>query len=145
MPPVTVPVQVPAQPEHLLLYDGLCGFCDVSVQWILEHDPAGKISFAALQGPTATRLLAEHPELPAGLDSLVYLRPDAPALWYSAAVFAVAAELQGPWRHLRWLGLLPRVLTDLGYRIFARGRYRVWGRRESCRVPSPSERARFLP
>lgn len=132
-------------PEHLVLYDGLCGFCDVSVQWALTHDPAGKLRFAPLQGETAAAILAAHPEIPANLDSMIYVHNGAEVVWHSRAIFSIAAELNGAWRALAWFGVLPRFLTDLGYRIFARYRYLVWGRRESCRIPTPAERARFLP
>jgi len=141
-------IAVPAS-SPLVLYDGLCGFCDVSVQWTLAHDPTGVFRFAPLQGPTATAILARHPEVPPDLDSilLVEVGPDGTEAvrWHSSAIFRICAGLDGPWRFLSWLGVLPRPLTDLGYRLFARLRYRVWGRLDACRIPTPTERARFLP
>lgn len=127
----------------LILYDGVCGFCDWSVQFVLRHDEAGRFRFAPLQGPTAAAARAAHPELPADLDSIVLIDGER-AWWRSEAVFRVLRELPG-WRFLAWLGLIPRPLTDAGYRLFAALRHRVFGRLEACRVPSPAERARFLP
>ncbi|MES2641522.1 MAG: DCC1-like thiol-disulfide oxidoreductase family protein [Myxococcota bacterium] len=138
----------PALTGPIVLYDGLCGFCDASVQWILRTDTSARYRFAALQGDTAAAILARHPEIPQGLDSILLVEPDGTGervSWHSAAIFRLCAGLPGPWRALAWLGFLPRFLTDLGYRAFARIRYLVWGRRESCRIPSPGERARFLP
>ncbi len=132
----------------IVLYDGLCGFCDASVQWILRSDRAARFRFAALQGETAAAVLARHPELPVSLDSLLLVEEDEGeerVFWRSAAVLRICAGLPGFWRALTWFGVLPRPLTDLGYRALARVRYRVWGRRQSCRIPSEAERARFLP
>lgn len=135
----------PALPEHLVLYDGLCGFCDVSVQWLLRHDPAGRLRFAPLQGETAAGILARHPELPSGLDSMVYVEGGERVSWYSGAAFGILRVLPGAWRALSVFSVLPRWLTDLAYRLFARFRYRVWGRLDACRIPTPADRARFLP
>lgn len=132
----------------VVLYDGLCGFCDVSVQWILRHDAKGQFRFAALGGETATAIHARHPEIPRDLDSILLVEDDDGAervTWHSRAVFGIARRLGGAWRVLAWFGVLPAFLTDLGYRAFARIRYRVWGRRDSCRIPRPEERSRFLP
>lgn len=137
-----------ALPGPVVLYDGLCGFCDASVQWVLRADKPGKYRFAALQGETAAAILARHPEVPADLDSIVLVEPGADGervSWHSTAVFRLCRGLPGSWRLLALLGIFPRVLTDLAYRAFARVRYRVWGRRESCRIPNPGERVRFLP
>jgi len=134
--------------QLLVLYDGRCGFCDASVQWLLAHDPRGQFQFAPLEGPTAGAILARHP-LPPGLDSIVLVATDSagnPQLsYYSTAVFNICRRLAWPWRAVAGLGVLPRALTDLGYRLFARYRYLVWGRLEACRLPQPNERSRFLP
>lgn len=143
---VPAPAPVPSGP--IVLYDGLCGFCDASVQWTVQHDPAAVFRFAPLQGSTAREILRRHPEVPAGLDSilLVEQRADGETItWYSQAIFGICREIPGPWRFFAVLRLLPRVVSDLGYRLFARLRYLVWGRRDTCRIPTPAERARFLP
>ncbi len=145
---MTALAPAPAPSGPLVLYDGLCGFCDASVQWTLRHDPDAVFRFAPLQGPTAQEILRRHPEVPAGIDSilLVEQRDGRETItWYSQAIFGICGELPGPWRFLAVLRILPRVLSDLGYRLFARLRYLVWGRRDTCRIPTPAERARFLP
>ena len=135
-------------PPALVLYDGLCGFCDGAVQWLLSRDKAGNLTYAPLQGETAAAVRARHPELPDQLDSIIFVEQDGAherVYWYSRAAFRIATYLPSPWRALRLLGLIPRFLTDLGYRIVAKARYRIWGRLDACRLPSPEERARFLP
>ena len=139
-----------ALPPRLVLYDGVCGLCDRSVQWLLSHDPAGALHFAPLQGETAKALRARLPEIPSALETIVFIERDGDGdgervYLRSRAAFRIARYLAGPSRLLAWLGVFPRALTDLGYRVVARVRYRIWGQLEQCRVPSPGERARFLP
>ena len=132
----------------IVLYDGLCGFCDGAVQWLLARDRAGALRFAALQGETAAAVRARHPELPAGTDSILYVIGEGAGerlLWSSSAALEICAALPAPWRALRHLRLVPRPLRDLGYALVARLRYHIAGRREACRLPSAAERARFLP
>ena len=134
-------------PPLLVMYDGLCGFCDVSVQWLLDHDRDRRFKYAPLQGEAAAAVLARHPEVPAGLDSIILVvqGPEGERLlWHSDAIVRIAAELPAPWRWGAWMRWIPGVLRDAGYRLVARVRYRIWGRKESCRIPSPQERALFL-
>lgn len=133
----------------LVLYDGQCGFCAASVRWLLARDPEGRFRFAPLQGETATAILARHPELPPGLDSIVLVEAEGGAervSWHSRAVFRILRRLGGAWGLVaRFAALIPRPLADFGYRLFARLRYRVWGRLDACRLPTAAERERFLP
>jgi predicted DCC family thiol-disulfide oxidoreductase YuxK len=143
----SAPAARPAAFAGLVLFDGVCGFCDATVGWLVRHDPEGRLRFAPLQGPTAAGLRARHPEIPAGLETLVYVegQGEGERVWLrSEAVFRACAAISGA---PRWVGLaarLPRRLTDLGYRLLARARYRVFGRLETCRVPGPGERERML-
>jgi predicted DCC family thiol-disulfide oxidoreductase YuxK len=132
----------------LVLYDGMCGFCDASVQWILRHDPAGRFRFAPLQGETAADVRRRHPDVPENIETLVFVEGSGAGerVWLrSHAVFRIAGLLGWPWRIAGVFVVFPRFLTDLAYRAFARIRYYVWGRRDACRIPKPEERARFLP
>ena len=134
-------------PPHLVLFDGVCGLCDRSVQWLLDHDADGRLRFAPLQGPTAKAVLARHPELPAGIDSILFVESDASGelvSYRSRAIFRICRQLPAPWRGLASLRVIPAFLSDLVYRFVARIRYRVWGKRDTCRVPTPEERGRFL-
>jgi len=135
-------------PERLLLFDGVCAVCDATVQWVLDRDPGALFHFAPLQGETAASVLARHPELPANLDSLVLVErlPDGTERisWYSTAILRVAAELPAPWSWLRAALIVPAIVRDPFYRAFAKVRYRVFGKLESCRVPEPDTQDRFL-
>ena len=134
-------------PPRLVLFDGVCGFCDRTVAWLIERDPAGRLRFAPLQGETARALRARHPEIPSEAETLVFVERGAEGdrvLLRSRAVLAACAALESPPRWLRWLALVPAPLREAGYRLFARLRYRLFGRLDACRVPSPEERERFL-
>jgi predicted DCC family thiol-disulfide oxidoreductase YuxK len=130
-------------PPRIVLYDGVCGLCSRTVRWMIRRD-GGAFAYAPLQGEAAARLRARHPEIPASLESVVLVDEGRVHL-RSKAFLHAARYLTRPWRwawHLRWL---PGFLLDLGYRLIARVRYRVWGRRQTCELPAPAERARFLP
>jgi predicted DCC family thiol-disulfide oxidoreductase YuxK len=134
-------------PPRLVLYDGLCGLCDRSVRWLLDRDPEGRFRFAPLQSRIAAEIRARHSEIPGRLDSIVYVETggtEERVYWESRAIFRICSHLDGPWRTLSCFGILPRFLTDLGYRAVARIRFRIWGRRAACRAPTPEERGRFL-
>lgn len=133
--------------RHVVLYDGLCGVCNRFNRFVLDRDPGGRFAFAALQSPTAGALLAPHGATPDDLDTLWVIAREGGserALARSDAVFFVLRELGGFWRAVAWLRALPRPLRDLGYRIFARSRYRLLGRHETCPLPRPGEAERFL-
>jgi len=132
----------------VLLYDGLCGFCDGTVRFVLRHDAEGTLKFATLQGDYARDVMARHPEV-AGVDSLVLVGRDRSTgeervLVRSEGALEVARYLGGAWHAARVLRIVPRFLRDWAYDSFARVRYGVFGRYTSCRIPSPAERARFI-
>jgi predicted DCC family thiol-disulfide oxidoreductase YuxK len=131
----------------VLLYDGLCGFCDRTVQLVLRFDRKGRIRFAPLQGEFARRVLASHPEL-ASVDSLLLVEGEAagiPAVHVrSEAFLRLGSHLGGVWRALAILALVPRPLRDRAYDVFARHRYRLFGRFPACKVPTPETRSRFI-
>lgn len=134
----------PALPDRLVLYDGVCGFCNASVQWLLGRDKAGRLRYAPLQGPTAAAMRSLFPEISTDLDTIVFIE-GSQVYTRSRAAFRIASHLPTPWSWLRGFGVLPLALTDLGYRLVAAVRYRIWGKLEACRIPAASERALFLP
>jgi predicted DCC family thiol-disulfide oxidoreductase YuxK len=118
------------------------------MQWIIDHDAQGRFHYAPLQGSTAAEVRARHPEIPLNIDSilLVVQTPEGEKVsWYSDALIGIATELDTPWRWVRLGRWLPTPLRNLAYRSFAKVRYRVFGKLDSCRVPTPELMARFLP
>lgn len=138
------PLAPPREPRHVVLYDGVCGLCNHAVQFLLRVDRRRALLFAPLQGETAAAARARHPEIPADLDTVVYLEDERVHL-RSRAFVRLARLLPYPWRALSWLWIVPRPLADVVYRLVARVRYRLFGKYDTCRIPAPDERARFLP
>lgn len=135
----TTPTQLP---EHVLFFDGVCGFCNKSINFVMERDRQGTFRFAPLQGITAEEFLS--PEIRENLDSVVYARGDE-RFTKSAAAVRVLWQLGGIWWLLgSLLWLIPKPLRDLGYNGVAKVRYRLFGKHDTCRIPTPEERDRFL-
>jgi predicted DCC family thiol-disulfide oxidoreductase YuxK len=133
----------------ILLYDGVCGLCNRLVRFILRRDPEGIFRFASLQSGFAARMLQRHGADATDLDTVyVFVNPDQAdetLLARSDAVIFILKQLGGFWRFAGFLAQLkPRFLRDWGYRVVARNRYRVFGRFESCMLPSAEHRDRFL-
>ncbi len=132
----------------VVLYDGICGLCNRTVQFLLKRDRRGRFRYAALQNAFARGLLARHGVDAADLNT-VYLVLDAAGpnerlLPKARAVLRMLRELGGFWRVVSWLGVLPSGLLNGGYDFIARRRYRWWGKYESCPLPSKAQRERFL-
>jgi predicted DCC family thiol-disulfide oxidoreductase YuxK len=138
-------------PYPILLYDGVCGFCNRFVQSVLRRDPDGIFRFASLQSGFAASILARHNISPADLDTVYVVvnrdshRPPEFLLSRSDAVLFVLKQLGAPWRSVAFLlQLLPKFVRDLAYNAVARRRYRIFGKFESCVLPSAQDRSRFL-
>lgn len=132
--------------ERILFFDGYCGLCNGFVDFVMARDPRAVFRFAPLQGETAN---ARVPD-----DAVPYGDPGAPRsiiYWEdgrihrrSDAVLFALPRLGGVWKLVRLLRVIPRPLRDFVYDFIARNRYRWFGKRETCRLPGPGERERFL-
>lgn len=132
----------------ILLYDGVCGLCDRTVQFLLRRDRQGVFRFASLQGPVARKILERHGRDPELLDT-VYLVIDPEQeserlLNRSRAILTALSRLHSGWRLIALLRFLPAGPLDLGYDFVARRRYRWFGRLDRCRIPTADARNRFL-
>lgn len=130
-------------PDALMLFDGVCHLCDGVVRTVLRLDRQGVIRFTSVQSPFGRRLAIAHGLDPDAPESFLFFDGGRP-LRKTAAVAALLRRLPAPWRHLAWIERLPRALTDRAYDWIAANRYRIFGRRDHCPVPTPDQRARFL-
>ena len=135
----------------LVIFDGHCGFCNGTVRWFLRRDRQDRLRFVPSEAPKVSELLARHGlgESGFGPDTVVIVRgagsADERVFTRSDAATEMLRELPQPWRGVGVvLGWIPRGVRDIGYRLVARWRYRIWGRLESCPLPTAAERARFL-
>jgi predicted DCC family thiol-disulfide oxidoreductase YuxK len=132
---------------HVLLYDGVCGFCNHAVKTIVQFDRRGTLQFAALDSDFGKAVIQRHPS--AGVvDSMVFVdnpgQVDERVSVRSAAMLRVAQYLGGPWKLLLLARTIPVRLRDWLYDRFAAIRYRVFGKYDTCPLPTEEMRARFL-
>jgi predicted DCC family thiol-disulfide oxidoreductase YuxK len=141
----------------LVIYDGECGFCNQSIRWLLRRDRKDHLRFASSTAPAVQELLAAHgmpavsPNSSTGdvPDTILVLRntgtPIEELLVRSNAILACLRVLPQPWPACATiLRLIPRPIRESAYRFIARERYKIWGRYETCPIPTPEERRHFL-
>ena len=128
----------------ILLFDGHCNLCNAWVNFIVKRDSSSTIRFASLQSLAGNRMLEEHKIDSNYIDSLVLFEEDKVSV-SSTAALRILSYLDGWERHMIFLSVLPRPLRDIVYRFVAKNRYRWFGRREQCMVPTVKLSKRFLP
>jgi predicted DCC family thiol-disulfide oxidoreductase YuxK len=133
----------------ILLYDGVCGLCNRLVQFILRRDRDAIFRFASLQSPLAAAILSRHGASPEALDTFYvvinYNQPDESLLPRSDAVVFVLKKLGGIYRPAAAVfQRIPRTLRDWIYSVIARTRYQIFGRYDTCPIPTEDTRSRFL-
>ena len=127
--------------RKIVFFDGVCGFCNKSVDFLLKVDDRRALSFSPIQGETAKRVLPE--ERREKVDTITFF--DGEWLYYrTTALLKIAKVLGGVWLAFYPLILLPESWRDAAYDWFAKRRYRFFGKKDACRLPTPEERARFL-
>ncbi len=127
----------------IVVFDAQCLLCNAWVRFLLRHDRKAVFRFASIQGAAGQRLLADAGLVRDGLQTLLLV--DGDRSWqHTAAIFRVLHALGGPWR-LAWLAwMIPQFVRDPLYRLVARNRYRMFGRAETCMLPSAHHQVRFL-
>jgi predicted DCC family thiol-disulfide oxidoreductase YuxK len=139
----------PTNERLIVFYDGLCGFCDRTVQYILRRDQRNRFRFAALQSDLANAKLPKYGKNPADLNTLYLMVGEGTeherVLQKSDAAIRIGKELGG-WTKV-WailVAILPRPIRDWGYDRVARSRYRIFGKLDACRIPAAEDRAKFI-
>lgn len=128
----------------IVFFDGVCGLCNSTVDFLIARDRFNRLAYAPLQGETADRLLSE--DLRQNLRTLVLRTEEGRQYVRSAAVVRMLWRLGGVWMMLAaLLWVIPLPLRDLGYRLVSTWRYRLFGQRETCRLPTPEDADRMLP
>jgi predicted DCC family thiol-disulfide oxidoreductase YuxK len=131
------------QTSPILLFDGVCNLCNRSVQFVIRRDKKKKFRFAALQGRMGQQLLHQH-QLPVNDMNSFVLIENGKAYTRSAAALRVLKGLGGGWKLFYAFMVLPRFLRDAVYSWIARNRYKWFGKKEECMVPTPDLKERFL-
>ncbi|MDG3073060.1 thiol-disulfide oxidoreductase DCC family protein [Bacillus halotolerans] len=131
-------------PNRVLLFDGVCNLCNGAVQFIIKRDPNGLISFASLQSETGQSLLKKSGLPTEHFDSFVFIE-DGQVYTKSTAAIKVFRHLRGPWRLFVLFFVVPKPVRDMLYSFIAKNRYKWFGKKNECMLPSPSIKNRFLP
>mgnify|MGYP006292712871 CR=1 FL=1 len=130
--------------EHaIVLFDGVCNLCNASINFVIDHDPGGYFKFASLQSGEAGDLLQGCAHAPGSPESIVLVE-DGTCYNRSTAALRITRKLTGAWPLLYGFLAVPRPIRDVVYDWIARNRYRWFGKRDTCRVPTPELQDRFL-
>lgn len=127
----------------IILFDGVCNFCNGSVNFIIERDPAAYFKFAPLQSEIGQKLLAENGIDKTVTDSVVLIE-DGKAYVRTTAALRIARKLKGYWSWFYGFSIVPSFIRDVFYKLFAKYRYKMFGKQEACMMPTPKIRERFL-
>lgn len=137
-----------SEPKPIVLYDGVCGLCNGLVQFLLKRDTHDRLRFASLQSDFSGLVLQRHGADPQDLDTVYVVldhdQPNERLLARSDAILHLAGELDGIWRLVTIGRFVPKALRDAMYKVVAGNRYRLFGKYETCMLPEPGQRAKFI-
>lgn len=135
-------MELPAD-QPVIIFDGVCNFCDRSVRFVMDRDPSQRFRFASNQSEAGSALLSRFGIVPGGIDSVFLVEGER--IWSkSRAALEIARRMPWPWKAVYSGVVVPRFLRDWVYDMIARNRYRFFGKADSCRLPREGERERFL-
>ena len=129
--------------KPLVLFDGVCNLCSASVQFVIEHDPEGKILFASLQSEHGQAILQHLGMKTDDFDTFILIE-NGVAYTRSTGVLKEVRYFSGLWKYLYALIIVPRPIRDFFYNIIAKNRYRWFGKKNECWLPTPELKMRFL-
>lgn len=129
--------------SHILLFDGVCNLCNRLVQFTIKRDPKGKFKFASLQSDSGQSFLKQFGLPTDDFDSFVYVKGNQYFLKSSAALH-VLKELGGLWKLFYFFIIIPRPIRDFVYNLIAKSRYKTFGKSDTCMIPTPELKQRFL-
>ena len=129
--------------KSIIFFDGVCTLCNASIDFILKRDHKNRFLVGALQEPTSKKVLANFQVDPSYLDSLVLVE-NGKIYFRSTAALRIAKKLNGPWSFFYILIVIPAFIRDPVYDWIGKNRYRWFGKKSTCRIPSAEERQKFL-
>lgn len=130
--------------RKIILFDGVCNLCNRAVQFIIKRDKKKQYAFAPLQGDIGQQLLRDRGIDTQLVDSIILIEPNIAYYTKAAAAFEIGKSFGGGWKLLGLLEWIPPVISNWVYDVIAKNRYRWFGKREVCMVPTSDLKARFL-
>jgi predicted DCC family thiol-disulfide oxidoreductase YuxK len=131
------------QENPIVLFDGVCNFCNYWVNFAIRRDKKRKLKFTPLQGKAAHTLLPQFGINPSSLTSVILI-DKGKVYTQSSAAIRISKYLNGGWKLCYAFIIIPKFIRDFFYNIIARNRYKWYGKREVCMVPTPGLKERFL-
>jgi predicted DCC family thiol-disulfide oxidoreductase YuxK len=130
--------------KKIILFDGVCNLCNGAVQFIIKHDKKDNFRFVALQSDLGIEICNYIGVDPTKIDSIILYHPGIAYFYKSSAVLEIAKDLSGLYNLLSVLKILPEKLRNYIYDYIAKNRYKWYGRKESCMIPTPELKTKFL-
>jgi predicted DCC family thiol-disulfide oxidoreductase YuxK len=132
------------QDKSIILFDGLCNLCESSVQFVIKHDTKDQFRFVSLQSELGQKILNHIGINPKNIDSIVLYQPGKAYYYKSNAAIQIARQLGGLFHFGTLFRIIPTGLRNMMYDYVAKNRYQWYGKKESCMIPSPELKAKFL-
>jgi predicted DCC family thiol-disulfide oxidoreductase YuxK len=130
--------------KKIILFDGVCNLCNNAVNFIIEHDKKDVFRFASLQSEIGKELTSKRGIDPEVIDSIVLIEPGVAYYQKSTAALEISKELSGGYSFLSYLSIFPEVLRDGIYDLIANKRYKWFGKKDACMIPTRELKAKFL-
>ena len=128
----------------IILFDGVCNFCNASINFLIDRDKKGVFKFAALQSESGREILKKHHINALTHFDSVMVEKNGKLYQKSDASLEIARHMDGLWKLLYGFRIVPKFIRDFIYDLVAKNRYRFMGKMDACRIPTPELRARFL-
>ncbi|MCY1485989.1 hypothetical protein D3C87_205190 [compost metagenome] len=132
------------QDKKIILFDGVCNLCDSSIQFIIKHDKKDLFRFVALQSEIGMEIIKHIGVDTSKIDSILLYEPGKAYYYKAEAALKIAKELGGIYTVISWFGILPKFLTNSVYDYIAKNRYKWYGKKDACMIPTPELKAKFL-
>lgn len=135
-------MEISSNTNPVILFDGVCNLCNSSVQFVIKHDPKKQFRFASIQGDYGQKILEQFHLPPNSLNSFILLK-DHQIYTHSTGALMVARQLSGAWPLLYAFIIIPAFIRNAVYQFIAKNRYKWFGKKESCVIPSPALKSLF--
>lgn len=130
--------------KKIILFDGVCNLCNSAVQFIIKRDKKDTFRYAALQSEIGTQLVAERAIDTSKVDSIILIEPGVAYFTKSDAALQIARSFGGLWSAMTIFSWIPKTFRDALYDLVAKNRYKWFGRKDACMIPTPELQAKFL-
>lgn len=130
--------------KKIILFDGVCNLCNQAINTVIDHDKSDIFRYASLQSKWGQKLTAERQIDTSIIDSIILIDPGKAYYIKSTAALEIAKDLSGGYSFLKHFLLFPEGFRNAVYDLIARNRYKWFGKKENCRIPTPELKAKFL-